>query len=66
MENNDEKRLCLSCGRTLRAIGTSRANGKAHKDWNTRNYHKSCYKNLGSIEYCKRLIKQYADEEAKL
>ena len=61
MEN--EKRLCKSCGKTLRSIGYDRANGKNHKDWSTRDYHKKYWKQLGTLEYCKRLCKQYADEE---
>ena len=65
MEN--EKRLCKSCGKTLRSIGQDRANGKVGKtDWNKRKYHSKCYKKLGetdSIEYWKRLCKQYADKE---
>jgi hypothetical protein len=65
MEN--EKRICQSCGKTLRSIGPDRANGKEGKtDWNKRKYHSKCYKKLGetdSIEYWKRLIKQYAVEE---
>ena len=39
------KRKCKLCQKTLVAIGLSRENGKKHhKDWNTREYHKKCYK----------------------
>ena len=38
---------CLSCGKTLVAIGTERKNGKAtHNDWKGRKYHKKCWKEL--------------------
>ena len=40
---------CEHCGKALRLIGTERKNGKMinntnGKDWNTRKYHKKCYK----------------------
>ena len=43
------KRKCKLCQKTLVSIWllliNSRANGKKHhKDWNTREYHKKCYK----------------------
>ena len=38
-----QKRNCIICGGTLRAIGTSRLNGKTHTDWDTRQYHKNCW-----------------------
>ena len=42
-----EKRLCFSCMKRLVSIGTSRKNGKrSHKDWNTREFHKKCWKDL--------------------
>lgn len=34
---------CYLCGRRLVAIGNSRANGKMHNDWNSREFHKKCY-----------------------
>ena len=37
MNNNK----CLKCGKTLKVIGDKRKNGKPHKDWNTRQYHKN-------------------------
>jgi len=37
---------CLKCGTPLKAIGTSRKNGKLHRDWDTREYHKKCYKDI--------------------
>jgi hypothetical protein len=38
------KRKCKMCGKTLALVGDARKNGKMHQDWNTRDYHKSCYK----------------------
>ena len=35
---------CLCKIKTLVPIGTSRANGKNHADWNSRSMHKKCYK----------------------
>lgn len=42
---------CLKCGKPLRSIGKNRKNGKDfisgandNKDWKTRKYHKSCWK----------------------
>jgi len=43
MEN---KPLCKRCGKPLVAIGNSRRNGKPHRDWKTREYHKKCWLNL--------------------
>ena len=41
------KRTCKECGKGLRMIGKNRKNGKYYqKDWNTRAYHKKCYKML--------------------
>ena len=40
------KPKCHTCGRSLVAIGRDRENGKGHDDWESRNYHKSCFKNL--------------------
>ena len=37
---------CQECGRPLKSIGTARKNGKSHPDWETREYHKSCWKEL--------------------
>ncbi len=35
---------CVRCGRTLRAVGAARANGRAHADWPQRTLHKKCWK----------------------
>jgi len=38
---------CKECGKPLKLIGTARKNGKtSHGDWATREYHKSCWKEL--------------------
>ena len=39
-----QKRVCTHCGKHLQAIGTSRKNGKPHRDWKTRRMHKKCWK----------------------
>jgi hypothetical protein len=40
------KKKCKACGRTLIAVGHARKNGKNHKDWSKREYHKQCWKEL--------------------
>ena len=41
------KRTCQLCGGPLRMIGIQRKNGKnIIMDWNTRKYHKACYKKI--------------------
>jgi len=53
-----EKRICLSCGKTLVKIGTERENGKfGQADWTTRRYHKKCWKELGTKIYCQEILK---------
>ena len=37
---------CKLCGKVLVPIGRARKHGKAHADWNTRKYHKKCWKKL--------------------
>ena len=41
-----ENRLCHHCGERLVPVGTSRANGKPHRDWSTRNLHKKCWRQI--------------------
>ena len=41
--------VCLKCGKKLVPVGSSRVNGKAHDDWDTRRYHKKCWKTLAFI-----------------
>lgn len=39
------KPKCLHCKASLRLIGRERLNGKdSFKDWDSRRYHKACYK----------------------
>lgn len=46
-EKKEMGRLCKACGKALVSIGTARKNGKqTHGDWNTRHYHKKCWKQL--------------------
>lgn len=40
------KKLCYKCKRKLVPIGDARENGAGHKDWNTRHYHKKCWKEM--------------------
>lgn len=54
--NNKPKQRCKLCNKALVAIGRSRKNGKNHKDWTTRKYHKKCWiegNNTYKICYCK-------------
>lgn len=37
---------CWCCGGPLYSIGWARKNGKNHPDWNSRLFHKKCYKEL--------------------
>jgi ATP-dependent DNA helicase RecQ len=44
------KGKCLSCGRTLVAVGSARSKGAKHDDWGTRKYHKKCWKEIKLAE----------------
>ncbi len=48
---------CLKCHKPLKSIGTSRKNGKPHADWDTREYHKCCWKIIKEQEANERYIK---------
>ena len=37
---------CKLCDKAIVAINNSRKNGKIGKDWDTRKYHKKCWKKL--------------------
>ena len=40
-------RVCQHCQKPLRMIGVQRKNGKElYKDWNSRKWHKKCYKKI--------------------
>ena len=41
------KRLCFECFRPLVPVGTARANGAWHDDWETRRFHKRCWASIG-------------------
>ena len=42
-----EKRICKGCNKALRAIGDRRKNGTyRHNDWDTRAWHKICWRDL--------------------
>ena len=46
-EQPEIKPKCKECGRSLCAIGNDRKNGKKNSlDWDSRQYHKKCYKEL--------------------
>jgi hypothetical protein len=34
---------CELCSKKIVSIGHKRKNGKNHKDWDSRKYHKKCY-----------------------
>ncbi len=38
--------LCHHCGERLVPVGSSRANGAAHRDWATRTLHKKCWREI--------------------
>ena len=49
VRNNNNK--CVKCNRALTSIGLDRKNGKIsldkyNKDWDTRKYHKKCWREL--------------------
>jgi len=44
MEDQNQNSNCKLCKQKLVPIGNKRKNGKDHNDWNTRQYHKKCYK----------------------
>lgn len=46
IQEPEGKRKCLKCQKTLVAIADRRANGKIGKDWDSRNFHKKCWKEL--------------------
>ena len=54
---------CVKCGNPLVAIGSSRANGANHKDWQSRRLHKKCFKEFESewMGYLKYYYDSYAD-----
>ena len=42
-----DKRYCEYCGKCLKAIGHNRKNGRGnYNDWESRKYHKKCYKSI--------------------
>ena len=43
-----QKNFCNECMKPLVAIGYSRSNGRPHADWESRQYHKRCWKDLDS------------------
>jgi hypothetical protein len=63
MESQQEpqsKAKCKHCGRPLVAIGDKRANGKAHKDWNTRVLHKKRYREIVGDTVLKPILEDSA------
>ena len=41
-------KLCRECFKPLVPVGYARANGSAHADWESRKFHKRCWKELPS------------------
>ena len=44
------RRICFACGRVMPAVGSSRKNGKRHRDWGGRTLHKKCWKLSRELE----------------
>lgn len=61
------KRICKECGNPLRVIGKNRRNGNYYQqDWNTRAYHKKCYKMLMNDCRYTNYIKSKSDNNTSL
>ena len=59
MPQNQPKRKCTFCGKTLVPIGTSRVNGKTHHgDWGARDLHKKCFVEFQRQEEQNHRLKQ--------
>jgi hypothetical protein len=43
LKNN---KICLHCGIKMPVIGSNRTNGADHDDWETRMFHKKCFKEI--------------------
>jgi ribosomal protein L28 len=56
---------CELCGKVLVPIGTSRKNGKSHRDWNTRQYHKKCWIAVSERSRILEEIEQYKKDKLK-
>lgn len=50
---------CLHCNKALVKIGNERKNGAPIIDWETRVYHKKCYKEKTDLDQLKRMMKLY-------
>jgi hypothetical protein len=51
------KPKCTICNKALVAIGSSRLNGKTHKDWSSRKMHKKCwYENQNILKVEKYIL----------
>ena len=49
-------KFCKLCNKKMPPIGNKRENGKSHNDWETREYHKKCFKNKCEFERAKKLM----------
>ena len=53
---------CEYCDKPLVAIGTARGNGKSsHGDWDTRKYHKKCWKEQKNFSYVYNICRPIAN-----
>ena len=53
---------CEYCDKPLVAIGTARGNGKSsHGDWDTRKYHKKCWKEQKNFSYVYNICQPIAN-----
>jgi hypothetical protein len=59
--NTTIKKLCKRCNKALVNIGDKRINGKDHKDWETRIYHKKCWKEMIDEKYAIEWAKKYLE-----
>jgi hypothetical protein len=47
---------CMYCQKPLVKIGNERKNGASIADWDTRIYHKKCYKELNNLHNSKKHV----------
>ena len=52
---------CLHCDKAIVAIGNKRANGGMTNDWETRKYHKKCFKEIQEINEYKRQMERLGE-----
>ena len=59
LKDTIEKPKCKYCKKTLVPVADRRKGGASHhSDWNNRNYHKKCYKQMKSNELARKWIEE--------